>query len=377
MNNDTLFSIMQFASLKTISLLMGLCKQTICIDTKYFGKLVCLREKINILLRKGVRYMDKVRIAEYIEKNNRWYYNMGPRVIKMGWGEVPNFNGMPFMMNITSIDLETHNIITLPSEFGLFRQLKKFSVSSCNLLVLPVGLRDLRLDILKIEGRYVTTIPKTWGNIGKIDKIYVNCRRLISLPVELTKIVGLEDVWIRCSLLVVPNIMSSDRMKLLDMNICKFPIGLLLQQLQIFSINSSGLGSIPTEIGRMVHLNTLKIKGNSIKVIPTEIGKLVQLKWLSFNWNNIEAVPTEIGNLGNLSVLVLSNNKLTTLPCELSRLYSLKWLALDGNNFECIDHIVNIIKSDVLEISIDNHEWFEEQYPDAVRCVSSCMSDSD
>lgn len=96
-------------------------------------------------------------------------------------------------------------------------------------------------------------------------------------------------------------------------------------------------GSIPTEIGQFLALQTLSLTGNNglNGSIPMEIGDLSQLKELNLADNDLRGtIPSVLGNLSQLTLLNFSCNELTgEIPTELSQLTQLEKLFLNCNYF--------------------------------------------
>ena len=93
-------------------------------------------------------------------------------------------------------------------------------------------------------------------------------------------------------------------------------------------------GSVPPELGSLVHLEELHLGENDLGgPIPVELGKLVNLKWLSLELNNLSGpIPGELGSWVNIEGLLLGANDLGgPIPVELGKLVNLKWLSLDHN----------------------------------------------
>mmetsp|Transcript_9714 Transcript_9714/g.10766 ORF Transcript_9714/g.10766 Transcript_9714/m.10766 type:complete len:174 (-) Transcript_9714:375-896(-) len=79
-------------------------------------------------------------------------------------------------------------------------------------------------------------------------------------------------------------------------------------------------------------LKLLKINGLTGGKVPSEICKLLQLESLQLNGNAFRSVPTCIAQL-KIKELFLGNNRLRALP-ELGKMQSLKKLTLGSNLFE-------------------------------------------
>ncbi|ETO36763.1 hypothetical protein RFI_00303 [Reticulomyxa filosa] len=102
----------------------------------------------------------------------------------------------------------------------------------------------------------------------------------------------------------------------------------------LFNKKKSLSGTIPSEIGNLIRLNTLCLNQNWLSgKIPNELGNLFELKHLYLNQNELTGtIPVEIGNFWNLSALELSRNRLSgTIPLEIENFYGL-WLLSLGQN---------------------------------------------
>ena len=94
------------------------------------------------------------------------------------------------------------------------------------------------------------------------------------------------------------------------------------------------IGSIPPDLGRLTHLETLDLERNTLAgPIPSELGGLDSLKTLILGVNRLTGrIPAELGNLANLQDLRLRRNGLTgPIPLELSNLRNLERLGLNQN----------------------------------------------
>jgi Leucine-rich repeat (LRR) protein len=74
------------------------------------------------------------------------------------------------------------------------------------------------------------------------------------------------------------------------------------------SLHWKKLSKVPTEIGRLTHLEKLTLYGNQLTELPLEIGNLTNLKELSLQNNQLKKLPKEIGKLTQLQHLVAYPN---------------------------------------------------------------------
>ncbi|KAI8436598.1 hypothetical protein MSG28_010120 [Choristoneura fumiferana] len=90
------------------------------------------------------------------------------------------------------------------------------------------------------------------------------------------------------------------------------------------------ISRIPSDIGRLEHLESLYLSGNDITQLPREISKLRALKCLDVSGNRLRNIPDEIGDVRNLKFLILDENELSELPLRLAELRALRYLSVCG-----------------------------------------------
>jgi len=117
-------------------------------------------------------------------------------------------------------------------------------------------------------------------------------------------------------------------------------------------INEGLTGEIPSEIGQLTNLATLKLQYNELTgSIPPEIGNLTSLVKLDLRYNNLSgSIPTEVWSLTSLKELRIQKNQLSgTIPSAIGNLTELTHLYLYGNQFTGsipteIGNLINLAK---------------------------------
>ena len=104
----------------------------------------------------------------------------------------------------------------------------------------------------------------------------------------------------------------------------------------LLRINHGLTGEIPSQIGQLTNLETLKLQYNELTgSIPPEIGNLTNLVKLDLRYNNLSgSIPTEVWSLISLKELRIQKNQLSgTIPSAIGNLTELTHLYLYGNQF--------------------------------------------
>ena len=133
-----------------------------------------------------------------------------------------------------------------------------------------------------------------------------------------------------------------------------------LTRLEVLFLGGNSLsGEIPAEIANLTSLLELYLYNNSLSgAIPAEIGDLTRLEVLSLGDNSLSgAIPAEIGDLTRLEGLSLANNSLSgAIPAEIGNLTNLEWLYLYNNSLSGAipAEIWNLTRLEVLSLYDNN-----------------------
>ncbi|MFX1480751.1 MAG: AN1-type zinc finger domain-containing protein [Promethearchaeota archaeon] len=114
-----------------------------------------------------------------------------------------------------------------------------------------------------------------------------------------------------------------------------------LKKLKKLDLSNNEIKNIPNSLNSLKNLEELILNSNHLKIIPNEFKYLQNLKRVEINYNKLNLVPNFILNLKNLEILDLSNNRIEEIPNEIINLESLKSVDLSLN---LIQHLPDTIE---------------------------------
>jgi Leucine-rich repeat (LRR) protein len=275
--------------------------------------------------------------------------------------ELPKNMQLSKMSHITRFHAPGNQLSTLPSEFGMLRDLREvvlasnafrelprvllqisglvtLDMSRNRLSHLPADLQLLQSTVrLKLNRNKLKDIPVTIGYLHKLEVFDVSSNRLTRLPDSVGMCVNLRQISIAANFITeLPESLST--LVHLDTLLChtnrltKLPSGLKsCRSLRKLNISDNILSEIPTWFKHLTNLDSLKFMLNQINGLPSCIGRLTNLASLVGARNRISAVPPSISRLAKLELLDLGRNIIQFVPKELSQLTGLKRLCLSDN----------------------------------------------
>lgn len=107
-----------------------------------------------------------------------------------------------------------------------------------------------------------------------------------------------------------------------------------LRNLKTIRLNYNQLDKIPRALASLAKLSTLDLGGNRILQTDQTLGRLTSLRDLDLSGNGLQRLDPSIGKLKELQRLVLENNQLTSLPEAIGDLMHLQKLDVGSNYLE-------------------------------------------
>lgn len=183
-------------------------------------------------------------------------------------------SGLKQLYNVLrSLDLSENKFVELPSEIGLFLNLKTLTVNKNRLISLPDELGNLiKLETLSAVGNRLTIIPSSVSALSKLKQVYLSDNLIKEFPLMFC---GLK------------------------------------------------------------HLDVIDLSKNKITEVPKGVGSL-SVTELNLNQNQIAVVSEDIADCPRLKALRLEENclQLATFPVKILKESNISLLNMDGNLFE-------------------------------------------
>lgn len=226
----------------------------------------------------------------------------------------------------------------------------------CGKCIIPVNLSNDLKQLNKLTRSSVLEdeekIPLSFkDNSIQFDALDLTTERqsglnlpIIFLPNDLFTFKQLKRLHLDCNLIkIIPEMLGENLTNLEILTISSNQLQTLpksmanLTKLKSLHLANNDFRQFPESVCQISSLRFLDLSSNRIENLPYSIGNLIKLKSLLLFENRIKNVPKTIGNLINLETLWLGNNKLTNLPFEITQLNNLDWNGyllsadIDGN----------------------------------------------
>ena len=139
------------------------------------------------------------------------------------------------------------------------------------------------------------------------------------------------------------------------------------------NLSQCNLSSLPDELGDLIWLEEINLRGNQLTSLPPSISKLKNLEYIDCSHNSFTAIPEELTTIRSLRQASFSYNQLAELPDSFRKLKNLEHLHLDHNQFKSIpaplsqfiahsvQHITSLGKSTSCQIWFQGHGIGQDQ----------------
>lgn len=247
------------------------------------------------------------------------------------------------LVNLRFLTIFNNPYIRLPKSLGNLQKLEKLAITACQLVTLPKELGRLKnLIYLDLSNNQLENLPLELGQLSQLQTLILDYNKILSLPKtvgNLKKLINMEmrsnalsEFPSECSQLV-----NLRNLNLYNNQLTSIPKGLSkLKKIEYLNLSVNNLNNIPKEIGELQTLKELSLMENKLSNIPKELGNLKNLEVLDLDRNILDSLPKELGQLTKLTKLTLYSNRLTSLPKELGNLNKLKILIVENNKISSL-----------------------------------------
>ncbi|XP_062022933.1 probable LRR receptor-like serine/threonine-protein kinase At3g47570 [Rosa rugosa] len=274
----------------------------------------------------------------------------------LGSEKAGDLTSLSFLANCTNLKVLSFSRNHLGGELpesiaNLSTQLRIFTMGG-NLIygALPTGIGNLvNLKNLGMEQNQISgSLPDMIGKLNKLEGLYLNLNRFSGpIPSSLGNLTSVTRLFMEgnrfqgsipprlgnCQNLLILNLSSNN----LNGTIPRELMAIKSLSISLTMSNNSLTGSLPSEVGGLVHLAELDISGNKLSgEIPETLGSCISLGLLLLEGNEFSGhIPQSMEKLRGLEELDISRNNLSgKLPEFLGKFRALKYLNLSYNDFE-------------------------------------------
>ncbi|CAN6715551.1 unnamed protein product [Malus baccata var. baccata] len=275
---------------------------------------------------------------------------------RLGNGKLGDMSFLNFLTNCTSLQYlglnYNHFGGEIPRSIANLSTQLQFLYLGVNLLhgSLPNGIGNLiNLNELTADFNYVAgVVPEEIGKLEKIKLLYLNDNKFSGpIPSSLGNMTSLIELHMERNSFegsLPPSLGKCQNLLLLSLydNNLTGTIPKKLMELSTLSISldlseNYLTGSLPSEVGNLVHLTMLNVSNNKLSsAIPSTLGSCTSLEGLYLDDNKFEGtIPQSFKDLKGLEKLDISSNNLSgQIPKFIGKLGALKYLNISYNDFE-------------------------------------------
>jgi len=210
--------------------------------------------------------------------------------------------------NLETLDLSyCKNLTALPADFGRLRGLRTLLACDTGIQVLPASFADLRLTQVELPGDLAASVTLAPPEVLFVQELSIDRPHDEALPEDLGDPVKLD---VQAPNVHRPATAFSRLRRLESLSLAaapKFPLSDAFARLasaprlsRLCLDEWKHLEALPPEIGGLVHLEKLQLRGAGLATLPPEIGALIALKELDLSRNPLRSFPEACASLVSL-----------------------------------------------------------------------------
>ncbi|OMP05936.1 hypothetical protein CCACVL1_01784 [Corchorus capsularis] len=273
---------------------------------------------------------------------------------RLGTGRIGDLSFVDSLTNISTLEVLALDGNRFGGELpismaNLSHKLRTFTIGR-NLIQgsIPAGIGNIvNLNLLGMEGNQLSgSIPEVVGKLRKLQVLTLHDNRFSGLiPFSFGNLTALTRLSMdenRFEGSIPPSLGNCRKLRVLNVS-CNNLNGTIpreimtLSSISISSSLNSLSGSIPVEVGKLIHIVELNLADNRLsREIPSSLGSCVSLGHLYLGGNAFEGTtPLAFKSLRGVEVIDLSRNNLSgQSPDFFNKLLFLRHLNLSHNDFE-------------------------------------------
>ncbi|KAH0792820.1 protein phosphatase 2C [Histomonas meleagridis] len=183
------------------------------------------------------------------------------------------------------------------------------------------------VSLINLSYNSISELPDCFPPSLKLNKIFLDCNKLTSLPNSLlNNAIRIDNFSV-----------SSNRLERIET--FNFP------QLRILNVSMNNLRELPDCFAECNFLTELNVSFNQLEDLPHSLSNCRKTLFIFAAGNLFKSVPRCIFSFCQLKSLVLSGNKLTVLPNSMSSFFFLKSLDLSNNYFQSVPKLIGHLRS--------------------------------
>jgi Leucine-rich repeat (LRR) protein len=236
-------------------------------------------------------------------------------------------NNIKWLTKLESLNLKDNNMAALPDSIVFLQQLKVLNLEHCAYLYddnVYALLKHLNVEDLNFSASGFFEINNGICEVKSLKRLDVSVNDIKAVPDSFNRLTKLEYLNLG---------------KNLNLDLTRSVVALAaLPALKELLLSECSITSLPLDIGKIVTLQKLDLKGNKLSDIPLTFGNLANLEYLDLGYfemgsrmNKISDLGPGFGNLKKLKYLNLAGNQLATLPEGFAGLTDLTELNLSLN----------------------------------------------
>jgi Leucine-rich repeat (LRR) protein len=247
----------------------------------------------------------------------------------------------------------------LPSSMTKLISLLHLSLNDTNIqsdTLISVVCKLPSLQVLELDGtEQLETLPSQISQLTSLQHLSLSSSGITSLPTQIGLLTQLHTLNLYCC-----NFLTSVPTELEH-----------LTNLREFKLSGVRINTFRLKMKNWIKLEVLVLNYFNIEMIPSEVWMMTKLRHLSFFHNELSFIPSELSCLSNLTHLNLRTNRITHISNQINKLTQLQYLDLSFNQLtQFPNDISSFLHLSGLWINDNKLKRFPSQLPPNLVCLN-------